>query len=119
MLIVTSSTGRMDNLQPTETKPGNSCTHGAHQVAQTFTIRYFSVSLRANFETASTSIFSSVTGVFSHFALNSFTIELFSIHFTEQPCGLVTSDGTAVPASKARIALGPSVVLTVAGSGKR
>ena len=32
---------------------------------------------------------------------------------------VVISTGTAEPASKARTALGPSVVLTVAGSGKR
>src|SRR5437868_5271692 len=98
MLIVTSSTGRIESRQPTETSPGNSCTHGAHQVAHTFTMRYFLVSFRASFSTAGASIVSRVTGVFSHFALNSFTAAFFSIHFTEQPCGLVTSTGTGAPA---------------------
>src|SRR3954465_9612333 len=99
--------------------PGNSWMHGAHHVAQTLMSRIFLVSLRASAATLVASMDSSTTGAPYIFWFTCINWTLFSVHFVEQPNGLVTGVVTGFPASISTTALRASVVRTVLGSANR
>src|SRR6478672_9147054 len=98
-LIVIISKSRRPNFRIVVTSSGNSARQGGHQVAQTLNRRTFFVPFSRSFFTPSESILSRSTGVASHFCVLAEFADFFIIHFVEQPCGLVTSTGTGLPAS--------------------
>src|ERR1700733_13571624 len=117
--MVMTSKSRLANWWEMETRPGNSWTHGAHQVAQTLMSLNFWVGLRTRAATFVAAMDSKTTGAPYIFSSTWINWALFSIHLVEQPNGLVTAVVTGFPASISSTALRASVACTVLVPAKR
>src|ERR1700678_2107322 len=103
-LTVMRSKSRVSNRREIETKPGNSSTHGTHQVAHTLITRSLFVGLLARAAIPAASTGSIETGILAQASLPSATMFRLVIHLVEHPIGRVISTGTGRPARRASIA---------------